>query len=130
MTPIMKFVTLLLQSLHFLEAARYFLLFFDSLTNFTFFCLYCGVTTKNERNLKDEYLHYCNSSDLPVCIQYDSYHWRSCVTLIYEEKKMQKSTNLEINKSIRRVWTICPVTRIKKSKKIYDRKKFKNFFED
>jgi hypothetical protein len=37
----------------------------------------------------------------------------------------KKMTNFEIEKSIRRTWTMNPITRIKPSKKIYSRKNVK-----
>ena len=39
--------------------------------------------------------------------------------------KQKKITQYEINKSIRRTWEMSPVTRVKKSGKIYSRKNYK-----
>ena len=37
----------------------------------------------------------------------------------------KRITNFEIEKSIRRTWTINPITRVKSSKKVYSRKNYK-----
>lgn len=40
-------------------------------------------------------------------------------------KGNKMKSNIEIENSIRRTWQINPVTRIKKSKKVYSRKNYK-----
>ena len=42
-----------------------------------------------------------------------------------EKKKVEKNEKKEYAKKFRTTWTFCPVTRIVKSKKVYDRKKNK-----
>lgn len=39
--------------------------------------------------------------------------------------KNAKLTSFDINKTIRKTWTMSPVTRVKASKKIYSRKNYK-----
>ena len=43
-----------------------------------------------------------------------------------EKKKVEKNAKKELAKKSRTTWNFCPITRVVKSKKVYDRKKKEN----
>ena len=42
------------------------------------------------------------------------------------KNKMSKKTRKELNKTKRVTWEFCPVSRVKPSKKVYERRRYRN----